>query len=149
MSDEERISLDEVCTTLQLAPHVVRSLLTEYRPWLTTAESEGGLSREDFARLTRIHAWRSQGLSAAEIRRRLEAGQESGEGEAGLNLLLEEIGRMAGLLQASEEKRAEDRDRLMLALMRTQQEIQQLRYEVAASKSRRERRKGFWSRLFG
>lgn len=56
---------------------------------------------------------------------------------------------LAKALNRSEERRARDRDRLMTALMRTQQEIQQLRYELIGQRSRRQRKRGFLVRLLG
>ena len=67
------------------------------------------------------------------------------QGEA----LLKKIEELKGQLARSEERRTEDRDRLVTLIMRTQMEIQHLRYELAASQSRRERHRGFWRRLFG
>lgn len=62
----------------------------------------------------------------------------------------EKIARLEAELARSEERRIEDRDRILTALARAQQEIQHLRFELAAGGSRKDRRKrGFWSRLFG
>lgn len=63
--------------------------------------------------------------------------------------LLSRLERLTQELARSEEKRVEDRDRMLTALMRTQQEIQHLRYELATRASRKDRKKGFFSRLFG
>lgn len=64
--------------------------------------------------------------------------------------LLRQIESLTHELSRSEEKRSEDRDRLLTALMRTQQEIQHLRFELVAHCSRKDRKKsGLWSKLFG
>ncbi len=64
--------------------------------------------------------------------------------------LVKRVETLAGELAKSEERRAEDRDRLLTALMRNQQEIQHLRFELVTHHSRKERKKrGFWARLFG
>ncbi|HHY39053.1 MAG TPA: hypothetical protein GX507_09035 [Clostridia bacterium] len=65
------------------------------------------------------------------------------------NDLIAHLEHLARALNRSEERRARDRDRLMTALMRTQQEIQQLRYELVGQRSRRQRKRGFLVRLLG
>lgn len=66
-----------------------------------------------------------------------------------LQALLERLQELNAKLAKSEERRTEDRDRLVTLIMRTQMEIQHLRYELAASQSRRDRHRSFWRRLFG
>lgn len=65
------------------------------------------------------------------------------------NDLMAHLDHLARALNRSEERRARDRDRLLTALMRTQQEIQQLRYELIGQRSRRQRKRGFLVRLLG
>lgn len=54
--------------------------------------------------------------------------------------LTAELESFAKELRRSEERRAEDRDKLLTALMRTHQEIQQLKYEISLARSRRDRK---------
>ena len=63
--------------------------------------------------------------------------------------LLDQIGALREELQTMDEHRREERDKLLTALMRTQHELQSLRYEVGVSLSRRDRKrkKGFWAWL--
>ncbi len=63
--------------------------------------------------------------------------------------LLAEIAALREELQKMDEHRREERDRLLTALMRTQHELQSLRYEVGVTLSRRDRKrkKGFWAWL--
>jgi len=64
--------------------------------------------------------------------------------------LIEKIDRLADALARAEEKQSEDRDRLLTALMRTHQEVRQLRFELAAQGSRKDRkRRSFLARLLG
>lgn len=126
-----------------------------------------------FRLLREAVALRNAGMSRDEIRDRLRALAEAAAGLAVVPgyqgpggsgqlvryvdratardlLLIEKIEHLSEQLARSEQKRAEDRDRLLMALMRTQQEIQQLRYELVARSTRRDRkRRGFWARLFG
>ncbi len=64
--------------------------------------------------------------------------------------LLAEMAALRSEMQKLSEQRREERDRLLTALMRTQHELQSLRYEVGVSLSRRDRKRkrGFWAWLF-
>lgn len=133
----------DVCQRFGLSPYVLRALLDEYGDWLPQAD--GGLTPAAVERLGAIVRWRADGVSSDAIRTRLDAGQRPEEPLAAL------FGRMADLhaaLSRSEEHRVQDRDRLMMALIRTQQEIHQLRHEMSDRPSRRDRHRGFWRRLF-
>jgi hypothetical protein len=62
---------------------------------------------------------------------------------------LTDIAALREALKKMDEDRREERDKLLTALMRTQHELQSLRYEVGISLSRRDRKrkKGFWAWL--
>lgn len=64
--------------------------------------------------------------------------------------LAAEIAALKGELLKMDQRRREERDKLLTALMRTQRELRSLRYEVGLTLSRRERKKrrGFWAWLF-
>lgn len=136
----------EVAERLGIVPHVLRGLLDEFADLLPGEERNGERVFPPLVveRLRSIWQLRSQGLAPEAIRARLAAP----EGEP-LERLLAQLSELRAELQHSEARRVEDRDRLMMALMRTQQEIQRLRYELTAASSRRERRRGFWARLLG
>lgn len=63
--------------------------------------------------------------------------------------LLAEMTALREELQKMDEHRREERDRLLTALMRTQHELQSLRFEVGVTLSRRQRKqkRGFWAWL--
>ncbi len=63
--------------------------------------------------------------------------------------LLDQIAALREALQTMDEHRREERDKLLTVLMRTQHELQSLRYEVGVSLSRRDRKRkrGFWAWL--
>jgi DNA-binding transcriptional MerR regulator len=144
---EPLVPLGRVAELLGLAPFLLRNLLEEFGDLVPVrAGAEGpGVAAEAMERLRVIAHGRAQGLAADEIRRRLERGPEDSPPTAAA--VLERLERLQAELAVSERRRVEDRDRLLTALMRTQQEIQHLRYELAGR--RRERRRGFWARLFG
>ncbi|RJQ12131.1 MAG: hypothetical protein C4551_00145 [Bacillota bacterium] len=62
-----------------------------------------------------------------------------------------ELASLRDELRRMHRSRADEKDQLLSALMRTQLELQSLRYEVGVSLSRRDRKKrkrGFWAWLF-
>lgn len=132
------------CQQLGVPPYVLRALLDDYADWLAPAEA--GLTPETVRRLATVVGWRAEGLSADAIRSRLAGGEGATDP---LATLIARLGQVQAELTRGEERRAQDRDRLMMTLVRTQQEIQQLRHELGETRSRRDRRRGFWRRLFG
>lgn len=64
--------------------------------------------------------------------------------------LAAEIAALKDELVKMDQRRRDERDKLLTTLMRTQHELQSLRYEVGVSLSRRGRKKrrGFWGWLF-
>ncbi len=160
-----RISAQEACRRLMMPPHVLRSLCDEYADFISLHRQDGKtyLDVLGFSRLQLISFWRNEGISADEIRRRLcetahhpqrdavkaeadaPAAQPDLTSAAGSGGSLEAaIARLNELLAETERKRMEDRDRLLTALMRTQQEIQQLRHELSARQVRKEKRRGLF-----
>lgn len=140
----EPVPLADACQRLGLTPYVLRGLLDEYAEWLSAGE--GGLAPEAVERIGAIVRWRAEGVPPDVIRARLAGG------EAEVDPLSTLVGRLAQLqteLARSEERRAQDRDRLMMTLVRTQQEIQRLRHDLSETRSRRDRHRGLWRRLFG
>jgi len=135
------------CQRLGIAPYVLRGLLDEYPEALPLA-GERLLTPEAVERLEAILRWRREGLSPDEIRQRLAQGVSTPPDDP-MTALLDRLSHLQTELSRSEQRRVEDRDRMMMALVRTQQEIQHLRYELAGDRSRKGRRRGFWRRLFG
>ena len=153
------VALPDLGERLGLSTKVFRAYLEEFGDLLVVWEERGDklLTRDDAFLLERIHKFAQIGLTAEEIRKELgstveanspvEAEEDTsvaGEGIEDADPLLHEILQR---LDRIEDRRMEDRDKLMLTLIRTQKEIQQLRYELAAREGRR--RGGFFSRLFG
>lgn len=162
-----RIPAQEVCRRLMMPPHVLRSLCDEYADFISLHRQDGKtyLDVLGFSRLQLISFWRNEGMSADEIRRRLSETAHQGQREAAgappsppegqarpqapagvgsppAESLEAAISRLNELLAETERKRVEDRDRLLTALMRTQQEIQQLRHELSSRQVRKEKRRG-------
>ncbi|MDI3270682.1 MAG: hypothetical protein QJR00_08230, partial [Bacillota bacterium] len=82
----------------------------------------------------------AQGDPGEEAEGETAAARAPGDGEA--LRLWQELAEVRSLLLKMEERRRHDQDRLLLSLIRLQQEVQHLRYELAASRSRKERRQG-------
>ncbi|MEW6082050.1 MAG: hypothetical protein AB1576_09815 [Bacillota bacterium] len=163
------VSLGEACERLGLGPKTFRNMVDEYREVLgLSAEEDQGLPEERVETLERIVEWRSSGLGPEEIGRLLEETMPSqapprssqtserllarvpSHRERALmeQSLPERLERLVKAIGQSESKRLEDRDLMLTAMMRIQQEVRMLRYELRGG-TRRERRRGFWSRLFG
>ncbi|HVB09861.1 MAG TPA: hypothetical protein VNM16_05770 [Bacillota bacterium] len=143
----EPVPLASLGPLLGLSPYALRSLLDEFAdvvPVDGRVPGQPGLLPDDVERLRQIAGGHAQGLAHDEIRRRLELGADA---PPMADALLDRMEQLQAELAQSERRRVEDRDRLLLALVRTQQEIQHLRYEMTGT--RRSKRKGFWARLFG
>ncbi|HHV78217.1 MAG TPA: hypothetical protein GXX40_01145 [Firmicutes bacterium] len=148
------IEPDIVCSQLGISPHAFRQLMRDFGAKIMNPEDEArgpglDLAPDEVERLRTVMELRKQGVSDSEIIRRLEHPDESSKSSYSdiLVLKLEEIKRH---LKESDEKRTEERDRLLTALVRTNQELQQLRYQLMKPLSRKARRKkSFFARLFG
>ncbi|HSW09369.1 MAG TPA: hypothetical protein VLK32_00480, partial [Bacillota bacterium] len=114
-----------------------------------------------FDRLRTIVELRGKGEDEAGIRRALSSppSPPSGGGlrplvvddadvaESVVVALLRDIGEQ---LQATRDQWVEEREKILTSLIRVQQELQSLRYEIASQGSRRSRkRKGLWGRIAG
>lgn len=149
--DREIVTRVEALRLLRIGPRLFRQLSEEYREELGPYPL-GGITLGQLEILKRIIRLRADGRGRPEIKATirpeeafLPASRKLPEGQDPDKM----IGSLMDELQKAEERRAEDRDRLLTALIRTQQEIAHLRQELAATKSRRDRKKGnFISRLF-
>ncbi len=144
---DEIVARVEALRELKVGPRLFRQLTEEYRSYLGPLPM-GGVTPAQLATLARILEMRGNGSAKDEILAELEAapGQAAAEPEPARDPLV----ALRQELARAEARQAEDRDRILTALIRTQQEIAHLRQEFAASKSRQERKKrGFFARLFG
>jgi len=156
----ETFTLQEAAYLLGMDKTALRDLLEEY-----ASELEPLMVRDaDLVRLTwsclnavsDIARLRTEGRTREEIIEHLARSAPAAAGDAGTGeesperAVLQQLDRLRRELALSERRRMEDRDKLLVALMRTQQEIRQLRYELAAHSSRRQRRRrGLFAWLFG
>ena len=152
------LTLGEACEALGLPPSTFRQIIAEFNDLLEEPEEAGDvvvtISPANLERLRAISQWRNEGVPAGEIRQRLAGAGAEAAATAELanaeQLLLKQLESVRRALERSEERRVEDRDRMLTAMMRTQQEIQHLRYSIVANSSRRDRKKkGLFGRLFG
>jgi len=150
MSGERIITRVDALRSLRITPRLFRQLVEEYREELG-ALPMGGVYPSQFETLRTIARMRQEGVGRDAIRARLQSAPSldaPGPETAG-GALDEMLRRISDDLRRAEDERVEDRDRLLTALIRTQQEIAHLRQELAASVPRRERKKGgFFRRLF-
>lgn len=159
----EPLSFAQACAALSLSAYVLRRLLDDFEdvlPPLVEGRGERLVPASALEVLAALATWRAEGLDADELRRRalemrgaaagdLPATEAEAEGGPVAQRLVEQVARLEEAISRQDERQAEDRDRLLTALMRTNQELQSLRYDLAAGRARRERRKGLWGRLFG
>lgn len=159
------ISVADACVELAVTGDLLRRLLTDFGDVLPPGIGSGRhrrLPRAAVVLLGEIIRWRREGLDDASVRRQASIhaavlsapdgfpppGPPAGSVGAGADgSLLAQVNRLQDAIARQEARRAEDRDRLLTALMRTNQELQHLRFELT-SRSRKERRRGFWTRLF-
>lgn len=158
-------ALPDLGQRLGIRPRAFRMYLDRYSDLLPVCEvgEERALTGYSVSLLERIHRRTQEGFSEEEIRSELAretepvteddtdddrgdpAGSRAREAE---EQLMEVLHDLQARLERSEEKRVEDRDKLMMMLMRTQRELQQMRYELART-PRRQRHRSFWDRILG
>ena len=147
------IPLSELGQRMGIGPKAFRAILGVYSDLLPVVEvgEERGLEGSCVQLLERIHKRTLEGHTEDEIRSELELSSGIEETSAAVDMpavdaegeVLEILRDLRQQLQRMEEKRAEDRDKLMMLLLRTQKEMQQVRYELAKTRGRR--RKGLWN----
>lgn len=130
----------EACRLLGVSPSTFRRLLEDYRDLLPGDAAH--LNSETLRRLKLIERMRAKGLEAEAIGQALKemADGPAAEEETKVEMATS-IATLKQELHAAEERRVADRDQLLTALMRTQQEVTHLRYELVAHASRRDRRR--------
>lgn len=164
LTDDGYLTYQECCDRLNIALHTLRQILFEYSELIGDEDDDGQrLCPEAFDRLRRVVALSDGGADREQIRAVMApvSAAPSGSDLVLRDLSLAELGddfpddpvlerleRLTRQLEQSELRQRDERDRVLLALIRAQQEIEHLRYEVAAAGSRRDRKKrGFWARL--
>lgn len=146
------VSLADACSLLGCTPHVLRRLLDDFGdhlPPLLEIAGERRLPTSATGTLDAVLRWRNEGAAAADIQNRLVALRREGDTRhvRDQDEVLIAMAELRAELRQSINRQAEDRDRLVTMLMRTNQQLNQMRFELA-SRPRRERRKSWWQRLF-
>ncbi|GEM_PF-5637827 len=141
---EYYVSLQDATTILNVSPQTFRQLISDYQNYVEILGDgkNKGLSEEGFRNLQMIVSLREQGLAAEEIAASLEK-QYTVESVEMADLFAE-IKELREALLKSQERYLEDREKMMLTLLKLQKEIQHLRYELASTSSRKERKKKLW-----
>lgn len=137
----------EVRERLGLTGRALRRLFIAYGPTLGFTPGQTTFTEQDVERLRQAMVLEERGLLPAQVQEFLEAGGKVEVMDAGA--LLQRLEELTREVKLQELRRAEDRDRLLTALMRTQQEISHLRYELVTYRSRKDRRRGLLHRLLG
>ncbi len=166
---ERTIGRAELVRQLGVSPRLVRELLRQYHGWLSQPDS-GRFTALDLARLQIAARGRVSGRPAEEIENQLVATRRRGEGSPRAALdtsqradaageaaaaqeaceppapqegpIAIELQRLHQTIAEGAERERRDRDRMLTALMRTQQEVAHLRQELGTYRSRRQRKRG-------
>lgn len=162
------IDRQELMRRLRLPPRTIRALIADWGQWLS-APQEGRFTARDVARLQVAARMTQRGYAAEEIAREigqvdLEARPESAPPAAEAALteaqtavaaappspsIREQLAEFRVMLTQDVERQRVDRDRILMALMRTQQEVMLLRSELGLQRTRRDRKRSILRRLIG
>lgn len=145
VDEQEQGNLAQACERLGIPPYTLRMLRQEYATLLSRDPGDGFMPDSDVEMLRRVIRLRDEGHSTGEILAGLQTAV-TGDPES----LDAELAKLAASLARAEQTRRSDRDMLLTALMRTQQELQQLRHELATRERRQARKKkqSLWARLW-
>lgn len=141
------LTRQEVCRRMHISPTLLRQMFREHASVLGPLGSEG-IALPTVEKLSQLLALRVRGSGRERVEIMAE-GSVALDAPAEESLLQTELRAIAMSLTEAEDHRAADRDRLLMALIRTQQEITQLRYDLCEHVSRRSRRGGILRRLLG
>jgi hypothetical protein len=169
---ERTIGRAELVRQLGVSPRLVRELLRQYHGWLSQPDAGRftalDLARLQIAARGRVAGRAAKEIESQLLatRRRGEAvplaadgppateAQAAGEAAAAQEAvepgsapapegpIAAELQRLHQTLSESAERERKDRDRMLTALMRTQQEVAHLREELGTYRSRRQRKRG-------
>ncbi len=157
---DDIIPLPDLGQRLSIGPKPFRAILEAFSDVITVHEVGGEkvVSEEAARHVENIHRQMTQGFTFDEIRRQLGLDPETAlEGSSDASKqedatstddrLLEAVKGLEEQLKRFEKQRIEDRDKLMVTLLRTQKEMQRLRHELRGRRSRRS--KTLFERLLG
>ncbi|MBX5464316.1 MAG: hypothetical protein IRZ26_02030 [Clostridia bacterium] len=139
---EASVSLEEACERLRIRPYLFRTL-AQQQPEIFRTVLEAGERRVrvgDLAAMERFLARRA-GRTEEAARPGETAEEPAGAEEEEARSPEERLARVEARLARLEEALASERDQWLTSLTRLQQEVRQLRYELAAATPRRARRR--------
>ncbi|MBX6378604.1 MAG: hypothetical protein IRY95_08650 [Clostridia bacterium] len=148
--DDGHLTVREACQRARVPVRLFRQLSREFPDLFPVQLADGRkwLAPDVVERLRSVGRWREQGLDDGQVMARLRQGEEPTLADDAVSLLMDRLATLNVQIREGERRRAEDWDRLITLLMRTQQELQHLRYEVSARTPRRRKRRGLLSFLF-
>jgi hypothetical protein len=139
----ERLSREQACRRLNTTPRALREVWARFAPVLGEERLPRQLDERQLRLLGRALEWTAEGRAEDEVAAAL-ALEASGDEPALALELRERLEAIAATINHNEHRRAAEHDRVVTALMRAQQELSHLRYEIAASIPRRDRRRPLW-----
>lgn len=147
----ERLGREQACRRLNTTPRALRAIWTRFAPVLGEERLPRQLDERQMRLVARALEWTAAGRADEEVAAALALEAEGAEPALALELR-ERLDSIVSTINRNEHRRAAEHDRVVTALMRTQQELSHLRYELAAATPRKERRRPpwrFWERTPG
>lgn len=139
----ERVGREQACRRLNTTPRALREVWTRFAPVLGEERLPRQLDERQLHLVGRALEWTAEGRADDEVAAALALEATGGEPTLALELR-ERLEAIASTINHNEHRRAAEHDRVVTALMRTQQELSHLRYEIAAATPRREHRRPLW-----
>lgn len=140
----ERIDREEACRLLNTTPRALRQVWLEYGRVLGGERLPRQFDRQQMRRLSRVLQLKSEGRAQEEVAAAVALEDLEEEAPPIAVDLRERLESIAQSLSHNESRRLAEHDRVVTALMRTQQELNHLRYELASQTPRRDRRRPAW-----
>jgi hypothetical protein len=147
----EYVGREQACRRLNTTPKALRETWARFAAVLGEERLPRRLDERQLRLLEHALAWTGEGRAEEEVAAALALEADGGEPALALELR-ERLEAIASTINHNEHRRAAEHDRVVTALMRTQQELSHLRYELAAATPRRDRRRSlwrFWERMPG
>ncbi len=142
---DEYYTIGEICNFLGTTVDEVRRVLEDFDDHLnlTTVDGLKVIPKADLSTLRDIFEKKEQGYQNAEILRLMALELDAADADQQVELLKDitrQLKRTEKRLGELENRVIDQRDRLMVTLLKVQKELNQLRYDIGTLKSRRDRR---------
>jgi hypothetical protein len=139
----ERVGREQACRRLNTTPRALRDIWARFAAVLGEERLPRQLDERQLRLVAHALEWTGAGRADDEVAAALALEVEGAEPALAMELR-NRLESIASTIKHNEHRRAEEHDRVLTALMRTQQELNHLRYEIASSTPRKESRRPVW-----